>query len=89
MPTREEIQTVLSKAARKNLLAYDTRIVETGALLKALNHHSHVAPGIPAIIQLNKAFIEAAAINPNPWLLKRDQVAFVLKSQLPWLDGGY
>ena len=88
VPSREEIQTALSRAARKNLLAYDTRIVETGALLKALNHHNHATPGIPAIVQLNKAFIEAAAINPNPWLLKRDQVAFVLKSQLPWLDGG-
>jgi hypothetical protein len=88
VPTRNEIQEALSQAARKNLLAYDTRIVETGSLLKAVNHHGHSSPGIPAIVQLHKAFVEAAAMNPNPWLLKRDQVASVIREELPWLDGG-
>ncbi len=39
VPTRSEVHQSTAKIARKALLLYDTRIVETGALLRALNRY--------------------------------------------------
>jgi hypothetical protein len=86
VPTRSEIQKSLSFVARKTLLGYDTRIVETGALLKALTSPKHSTPGIPAIMDLHHALIGAGALNPNQWLLKREQVAKVIRRKAPWLE---
>jgi hypothetical protein len=86
IPSREEIHTAVTLASRKALLGYDTRIIETGTLLAACTSHKHSQPGIPAIIDLHRNFIIAAAMNPNPWLLKRDQVASVIFEHLPWCD---
>ena len=86
IPTRGEIQKALSHVARKALLGYDTRIVETGAVLRALVSHKHPTPGLPAILDLHRAFIQAASLNPDPWLLKREQLSVVIQRKIPWLE---
>jgi len=86
IPTRGEVHRALSQIARRTLLGYDTRIVETGAVLRALQSPKHHSPGMPAIMDLHRAFIQAASMNPDPWLLKREQVAAVLQSKIPWLE---
>ena len=82
IPTRSEIHSSTAKIARKALLSYDTRAVETGALLRALQSHKHETPGTPAVMDLHMAFIHAASMNPDPWLLRREQMCAVIRDKV-------
>ena len=41
---------------------------------QALRSPKHEQPGLQGIIELHRDFIGAAQMNPNSWLLHRDQV---------------
>jgi hypothetical protein len=86
VPAEDEVHDALAKVTRRAILAYDTRIVETGSVAKALQNPANPSPGIAAIIDLHQAFIAAAALNPNPWQLKREQVYSVLTTKLHWME---
>ena len=45
--------------------------------IQALRSPKHEQPGLQAIIELHRDFIGAAQMNPNSWLLHRDQVAAI------------
>lgn len=83
-PTKERLVGVLNDVTKKAVLAYDTRIVEVGACVKALTDIRHPTPGIAAIMQLHRGFIDAASLNPNPTTLTRPQVLHVFKQQVTW-----
>ena len=53
-PTKESVTTVLTDVARKALLAYDTRVVEVGATLRACVDIRHPVPGIAAVMSLHR-----------------------------------
>ncbi len=48
--------------------------------------HRHATPGVPAVMDLHLAFIHAAAMNPDPWLLRREQMCSVIRDRIPWLE---
>eukprot|EP00604_Paraphysomonas_vestita_P000081 CAMPEP_0174824534 /NCGR_PEP_ID=MMETSP1107-20130205/35260_1 /TAXON_ID=36770 /ORGANISM="Paraphysomonas vestita, Strain GFlagA" /LENGTH=343 /DNA_ID=CAMNT_0016052339 /DNA_START=378 /DNA_END=1405 /DNA_ORIENTATION=+ len=68
------------------IVCYDTKVVETGAALKALQDLRHPTPGIAAIVDLNRSFCDAASLNPSPWQLSRQQFAQILHEKIPWFD---
>jgi hypothetical protein len=83
---KESVMKAMTALTKQIIYSFDTRIVETGALIKALTDVRLPAPGMAAIIQLHRRFIDAASTNPNPWLLHKRQVTMVLKEMVPWLD---
>lgn len=85
IPSQSEVNETLMTLTRKALLSYSTRVIECGAALKALKDPRHPTPGLQAIITLHKTFVNAAAANPNNWLLNRKQLTQVLNNVLPWL----
>ena len=87
VPTQDEVLEALGRVTRRAVLAFDTRIVETGALSKALGNPALPAPGMAAVLALHRSFVSAAALNPNPWQLGRAQLLQVLRGTVPWLPG--
>lgn len=85
VPTKEAIDKSLAELSRSRLLQYDTRIIETGALLRALQDAKHLTPGVAAIIDLHHGFVDAACMNPDPWVLSRQQMTSVLNEKVGWL----
>jgi hypothetical protein len=85
VPTKEAIDKSLAELSRSRLLQYDTRIIETGALLRALQDAKHLTPGVAAIIDLHRGFVDAACMNPDPWVLSRQQMANVINEKVGWL----
>ena len=83
--TKEAVVRCLSQLAKTSVQAYDMRIVETGALLRALQDVRLAAPGVASVVLLHRAFVDAACMNPNPWMLNRHQVAEVIENLTPWL----
>lgn len=75
----------LTTISKSKLFAYDTRIVETGALLMALQDSKNTAPGLASIIHLHRRFVDAASTNPNTWLLHTRQLILILNDVVPWL----
>ena len=75
----------LTKIAKSALFAYDTRIVETGALVMALQDSKNSAPGLASALKLHRRFVDAASTNPNTWLLHNRQMILVLNDVVPWL----
>ena len=53
-PNKSGVLTALNTVAKKATLAYDTRVVETGAAIKALVDIRHPCPGVAAIMQLHR-----------------------------------
>ena len=45
-------------------------------MFQALRSPKHEQPGLQGIIELHRDFIGAAQMNPNSWLLHRDQVTY-------------
>jgi len=84
-PSKERIRKGLTSVARFNLLSFDTRIVETGTIIKAVQDNRLPAPGVAAVMELHSLFIDAAAMNPNPWVVHRSQFTTVMSSFLPWV----
>lgn len=72
---------------RRNLLEFDTRIVETATIVKAVQDNRLPAPGMAAIMDLHFQLMDAAALNPNPWVVHRQQV--VLCVPLHFLCGPF
>ena len=85
VPSKKEVLESLADASKRALIAYDVRIVETGALLKALCDIRHPTPGMAAIMDLHKAFVQGTATNPDPWNLTREQMQNILHNRVPWL----
>lgn len=50
-----------------------------------MKNPKHETPGLQSIIELHRSFIEAAQLNPNNWLLHRDQVVEVFQRDVSWL----
>lgn len=86
VPTKEDINKSLATLCRKSTLCYDVRIVETGATLGALQNVLHPTPGLAAIIDMHRSFVDSACLNPDPWLLSRPQLTHVIKDKLTWLN---
>lgn len=86
VPTKEDINKSLATLCRKATLCYDVRIVETGATLGALQNALHPTPGLAAIIDMHHAFVDAACLNPDPWLLSRSQLTHIVREKLMWLN---
>ena len=82
---KDSVMKALTSVAKKALFAFDTRIVETGALLMALQDARNAAPGLASIISLHRRMIDAASTNPNIWLLHARQVLLVLQEVVPWM----
>ena len=53
-PTKKSVTTALNSIARKGILAYDTRIVEIGATIRACVDIRHPVPGIAAVMSLHR-----------------------------------
>lgn len=85
-PSLKDVTESTALLSRKQLLAYDTRIVETGALLKALQDLRHKSPGLTAIISFHKSMVASAIINPNPYFISRSQMRDIIYSNVPWMD---
>lgn len=85
IPSQSEVNETLMTLTRKALLSYSTRVIECGATLKALKDPRHPTPGLQAILALHKTMVNAAAANPNNWLLNRKQLTQVLTNLIPWL----
>jgi hypothetical protein len=82
---KDGVMKALTSIAKSALFAYDTRIVETGALLMALQDSKNTAPGLASVINLHRRFVDAASTNPNTWLLHTRQLILVLNDTIPWL----
>eukprot|EP01041_Mallomonas_annulata_P003879 gene3879-7748_t len=82
---RDAARTALTQIARTDILTYDTRVVETGAVLMSMQDIRHPSPGLGAILQTHRVFIETAALSPSPYVLSRTQVMDVLLDTVPWL----
>jgi hypothetical protein len=85
-PSRKEIATALKHLTQKQILCYQTRVVEVGALIRGLRDSKHSTPGLQAIFALHEAMIRAAALSANPFVLSRGQLMQILSSQLPWVE---
>lgn len=85
-PALRDVTESTALLSRKQLLAYDTRIVETGALLKALQDLKHKNPGLTAIISLHRNMVASAIINPNPYFISRSQLRDVIYANVPWMN---
>lgn len=83
-PSRRDITDVLTKVQRASLMRYDLKIVETGGAMKALYDVNNPFPGVAAVIGLHRAFVDAAMLNPNPWVLSRRQMEAVMSERVPW-----
>ena len=83
---KENVMKALTSIAKRKIYTYDTRIVETGALINALQDVRMDCPGMAAIFNLHRRFIDAASLNPNPWLLHTKQIKIILREFIPWLD---
>ena len=86
LPSKEYINKAMTQISKQVLISYSTRIVETGAALRALQSSKHEKPGIAAILALHSAMISAAAFNPSVWELSRIQFKHVLNEQIPWFE---
>ena len=86
VPSKKEVTDVLLQLTRKQILCYQARIIESGALIKALRNTRHETPGFQAILSLHKAFVDASAINMNPFLLSKGQIFQIIQRQVPWLE---
>lgn len=86
LPTKECISSSMSQVSKHATISYKTRIVETGALLRALQDQRHPSPGLAAILDLNRAFIVAASFNPSTWTISRIQFEQVLQEQVSWYE---
>ena len=73
-PSKDMVRTANTTLTRRNLLSYDTRIVETATIVKAVQDNRLPAPGMAAIMDLHFRLMDAAAMNPNPWVVHRHQV---------------
>mmetsp|Transcript_2249 Transcript_2249/g.4047 ORF Transcript_2249/g.4047 Transcript_2249/m.4047 type:complete len:987 (-) Transcript_2249:87-3047(-) len=85
LPSKDYITKAMTQISKQMLISYSTRIVETGAALRALQDMKHATPGVAAILELNRAMIAAAAFNPSPWEVSRQQFQHVMHDQIPWL----
>lgn len=85
IPSQSEVNETLMTLTRKALLSFSTRVIECGAALKALKDPRHPTPGLQAVLSLHKTMVNAAAANPNNWLLNRKQLTQVLTNVIPWL----
>lgn len=54
IPSTDKVNKALVQLARRMIVCYDTKVVETGATLKALQDLRHPTPGIAAIVDLNR-----------------------------------
>ena len=86
LPSKEYLSKAMTQISKQMLITYDTRIVETGAALRALQSSKHSSPGIAAILDLHNALIAAAAFNPSTWEVSRQQFEHVMAEQLAWLE---
>lgn len=84
LPSKDYISKAMTQISKQMVITYSTRIVETGAALRALQDMKHRTPGVAAILELNRAFIAAASFNPSPWEVSRAQFQHVMNEQLPW-----
>ena len=84
LPSKEYISKAMTQISKQMLISYSTRIVETGAALRALQDMKHATPGVAAILDLNRAMIAAASFNPSPWEVSRQQFHHVMNDQIPW-----
>ena len=87
VPTRQDIDRALSSLCKKSTLCYDVRLVETGAAARALWDSRNPAPGVAAVVALHRAFVSAASLNPDPWVLSRQQAHSTIIGSVPWLGG--
>lgn len=85
VPSRAEVNATLVKLARTTVLSFTSRVVECGSVLRSLKSANHRSPGLMAIVDLHKAFVNAAALNPNGWLLHKRQLQSVIESKVPWM----
>lgn len=69
-----------------DMLAFDTRLVETGALVKALGDPRNDSPGIPSVFRLVRLFRQVSCVNADSSVVSVSQAASVLCSTLPWLS---
>lgn len=86
LPSKEYLSKAMSQISKQMLITYNTKIIETGAALRALQSTKHEKPGIAAILELNSAMIAAAAFNPSLWEVSRHQFEHVMAEQVPWLE---
>jgi hypothetical protein len=86
LPSKEYISKAMTQISKQMLISYSTRVVETGAALRALQSSKHEKPGIAAILELNRALIAAASFNPSPWEVSRLQLEHVMTEQVPWFE---
>lgn len=84
-PSRKEVTEALLKLTRKQILFFHARVVEIGALVKAMKALDHPTPGLEGFLALHRGFVTAAGINTNPYVLSKAQIVHVMQRQLPWL----
>lgn len=86
VPSQKEVTSVLLQLTRKQIMCYQTRIIESAELVKALKDTQHGTPGFQAILTLHEDFIMAASANINPVLLSKVQIYAIIQRHVPWLD---
>ena len=74
------------RIAQVDIQAFDMKIVETGALIRAFQDSKIISPGIPSVLSLLKKCRNAACLNSDPWVLSSTQLRKILGEALPWHD---
>ncbi len=87
VPSQNEVTSILVQLTRKQIMCYQTRVIESARLVKALKDAKHVTPGFQAIIALHHDFVRTASVNINPQLLSKSQIQSIVQNHVPWLDG--
>ena len=84
-PSRNKVMSTVNDITRRDILMHDTRIVELGTVIKALQDNRLEAPGIASILDLHTRLLDAASLNPNPWVVHRKQFMSTITQFLPWV----
>ncbi len=84
-PSRNKVMGTVNDITRRDILMHDTRIVELGTVIKALQDNRLDAPGIASILDLHTRLLDAASLNPNPWVVHRKQFMNTITEFLPWV----
>lgn len=81
------LQTSLN-LTQESILTFDTKIIETGALIKAVLDRRNQRPGISKLFDIFRTLRSCSALCGDPHVLSVMQIASVLNTELPWLDPG-